>query len=322
MTVGCWLAPPSPACVDFCREEVGVTQFGGSWSESKLGCVEDYAKAYLQVMSGQHWATLHYIDAFAGRGRQTLKCAADETPDEAELENDEAETEAFLVGSALRVLRASRQSQRGFDHFTFIDAHRPSCEELRAAVSDEGPEILASCDFKCDDANEALDACLTTIDWHPGRALVFLDPFGLEVRWETVERLAATGACDVWYLFPLGGVIRMMTNSGQIPERWRVRLDELFGTSDWYDEFYPTSQGSLLGEDDMPIKDASTAHVVAYIRKRLATAFPAVSDAAILRNGNGFPLFALVLGIANRSKSAQVPALRIGNHLVRRLSTP
>ena len=138
---------------------------------------------------------------------------------------------------------------------------------------------------------------------------------------ETVLRLAATGACDVWYLFPLGGVIRMMTNSGQIPKRWRVRLDELFGNERLVRRVYPTSQESLLGEDDMPIKDASTAHVVAH-PQAAGDRVPGRVGCGYPENGNGFPLFALVLGIANRSKSAQVPALRIGNHLVKRLSTP
>jgi three-Cys-motif partner protein len=311
---------PSPDSLESCDREVEVTQFGGSWSESKLACVGEYAVAYLQVMQQQTWATLHYIDAFAGRGRQTLRGGAADALLDAELENEEAE--AFLVGSAVRVLRASCQSTRGFDHFTFIDAHRPSCDELHAVVSEECPELLPVCDFECDDANAALGTCLTTIDWRTGRALVFLDPFGLEVRWETVEALAATGACDVWYLFPLGGVIRMMTNSGQIPDSWRRRLDGLFGTTDWYDEFYPASQGSLFGEKDVPLKDASTKHVVGYIRRRLATVFPAVSDAAVLTNSRGFPLFALVLGVANPRPAAQQAALRIGNHLVKRLSTP
>lgn len=44
--------------------------------------------------------------------------------------------------------------------------------------------------------------------------------------------------------------------------------------------------------------------------------------AGVLRNSRGFPLFALLLGVANPGRPAQEAALRIGNHLVRRLSAP
>jgi len=59
---------------------------------------------------------------------------------------------------------------------------------------------------------------------------------------------------------------------------------------------------------------------VNFIRKRLKTIFPAVSNAGILRNGKGAPLFALVLGVSNPSLKAQRAALSIANHLVKDLN--
>jgi len=151
---------------------------------------------------------------------------------------------------------------------------------------------------------------------------VFLDPYGLEVGWDLVAELAATKACDVWYLFPLGGVIRMMTKSGVIPDSWSARLDGLFGTHEWYDEFYkPSPQQSLFETDDeIMLRDASTKHVVDYVRCRLDVVFAATSHAAVLRNSKGAPLFALVLGVSNPSTAAQKAALGIANHLVKGLS--
>jgi len=304
-----------------------MSRFGGSWSESKLNCVQDYARRYLQVMHKQPWANLHYVDAFAGRGKQALTSESEPNPDAAKAEllfqseTDRADTEGFLEGSALRALKASASSSRRFDRFMLIDAHKPSCQELRATIEAEYPEMLDAVEIRCEDANVALKDYLKGVNWRATRSLVFLDPFGLEVRWSTIERLAKTGACDVWYLFPLGGVIRMMTNSGQVPDLWRARLDEVFGTPDWYQEFYRATQASLFG-DTAALKDASTSHVVDYIRRRLNTVFPAVSKAGVLRNSKGFPLFALILGVANPGRPAQEAALRIGNHLVRRLSVP
>jgi three-Cys-motif partner protein len=134
--------------------------------------------------------------------------------------------------------------------------------------------------------------------------------------------LAATKGCDVWYLFPLGGVIRMMTNSGEIPAAWSTMLDRLLGTHDWHGEFYkPNPQQSLFESDNEALlKDASTQHVVDYIRSRLSSVFPAVSDAGVLRNSKGAPLFALVLGVSSTSPAAQKAALAIANHLVKDLN--
>jgi three-Cys-motif partner protein len=304
-----------------------MQQFGGSWSASKLDCVERYAQAYLKVMKNQQWCDLHYVDAFAGRGKQILKPTSAISAETLEIESffgDESEredTQEFLVGSSIRALKASRDSVKSFDRFILIDANLSSCAELRAHVESEFPEEIDNVSIECKDANIALAEYLSSVRWPKTRALVFLDPYGLEVGWKTIIRLATTKACDVWYLFPLGGVIRMMTNNGRIPQLWQARLDGLFGTHDWYDAFYrPKPQLPLFDNEQTQMqKYASTERVVTYIRQRLQTVFPAVSEAGVLRNRNGAPLFALLLGVANPNKAAQKAALNIANHLLKDL---
>jgi three-Cys-motif partner protein len=306
-----------------------MRKFGGSWSESKLDCIERYTESYLHVMQNQSWCTLDYVDAFAGRGKQALKsidAANDLVADDESFFGDESEradTEEFLVGSAIRALRASTGSARGFDRFIFIDADRGSCHELEAVVASDFASVADTVNVHCEDANAALEQYVATVDWRSTRALVFLDPYGLEVGWDLIQRLAGSGACDVWYLFPLGGVIRMMMNDGQLPDAWRTRLDLVFGTPAWHEEFYRSSgQLSLFDdiEQELLFKDASTPHVVDFVRGRLKTAFPAVSNAGILRNSKGAPLFALLLCVSNPSAKAQSAALGIANHLLRDLS--
>ncbi|MEW6074198.1 MAG: hypothetical protein AB1726_16580 [Planctomycetota bacterium] len=54
------------------------------------------------------------------------------------------------------------------------------------------------------------------------RKVLFLDPYGMQVEWVTIEAVAQTKAIDLWVLFPLGvGVNRLLTKSGEIPESWR-----------------------------------------------------------------------------------------------------
>ncbi len=302
--------------------------FGGSWSESKLDCVEKYTKSYLKVMQNQKWFTLHYVDAFAGRGKHRLKSGLQKCAVLQGLDSffgnlaEREDTEEFLVGSAIRALRASSLSSRPFDYFLFVDADQASCSELESIIQDDFGNIRDTIKVKCGDANATLEDYISKVDWNHTRALIFLDPYGLEVSWNLIKRLAKTGSSDIWYLFPLGGVLRMMTKDGHMPDPWRARLDRVFGTSKWYEEFYcQSTQRSLFGEEEEILsKNASTGHVVDFIRVRLKTVFPAISRTAILRNGKGAPLFALVLGVSNPSPSAQKAALRIANYLIEDLN--
>ena len=289
-----------------------MSSFGGAWSEQKLKCVEAYTVRYLQVMQRQSWATLHYVDAFAGRGKQQLPTSSEVSEEESLLA-----TTNFLEGSAIRALKVSSNSSRGFDKFLFIEASRSASKELDLNIKTEFSLLADRVTLLRSDANTELSRYIDTTDWRRTRSLVFLDPFGLEVHWDTIVRLAATKACDVWYLFPLVGVIRMMTNTGDIDEIWKKKLSILFGTDSWYDEFYPVTQPTIFGTVDK-IKDASTEHILRYIRARLGTEFAAVSKAAVLHNKRGFPLFALVMGVSNPNAKKQ--ALAICNHLIDQLS--
>lgn len=290
-----------------------MSSFGGAWSEQKLRCVEAYTVSYLKVMQWQSWATLHYVDAFAGRGKQQLPIQADTNEDEGLLA-----TASFLEGSALRALKVSSSATRGFDRFLFVEANRRASQQLIRNINTDYPSMAERITVLRSDANAAISSYIDHTDWSTTRGLIFLDPFGLEVRWDTIVKLASTKACDVWYLFPLVGVIRMMTNTGEIDESWKTKLNGLFGTDSWYDEFYPREQLTIFGEVDK-IKDASTDHILEYVRTRLGTVFAAVSNAAVLHNSRGFPLFALVMGVSNPNAKKQ--ALRICNHLIDQLSS-
>jgi len=304
-----------------------MATFGGPWSRLKLDCVESYAVAYLKVMQQQNWS-LHYVDAFAGQGRQQLKLVASNSDSQSENQAsfeflDQAEDQAryeFLEGSALRALKVSNEATRGFDRFVFIEASRMAKEKLAQRALVEWPAQAAKIQLLKDDANDAIADYVKNTNWAKTRALVFLDPFGLQVRWRTIEELAQTRACDVWYLFPIGGVIRMLPSSGQMDPMWEVKLDTLFGTTDWREAFYADNiQGDLFG-DASRIKNANETKILSYIKDRMRSVFAGISDFAILRNSMGYPMFALLMGVTNPSPRAVSSALRISNHLISNLN--
>ena len=290
--------------------------FGGPWSLKKLDCVESYAVNYLKVMQNQAWS-LHYVDAFAGQGRQQLKTVSS---DPGFLAEDEEARIEFLEGSAMRALKVSSQATRGFDRFIFIEASHKANEKLAERARSGWPGHSDRIRLVEDDANKALVDYEKNTNWRQTRALVFLDPFGLQVRWETIEVLAQTRACDIWYLFPIGGVIRMLPSSGQMDPRWEAKLDALFGATDWRDEFFADAkQGDLFG-DASRIKSANEDRILAYIKKRMRSVFAGVSNFAVLRNSTGYPMFALLMGVSNPSPKALASALRISNHLIANLN--
>ena len=101
--------------------------------------------------------------------------------------------------------------------------------------------------------------------------MLFLDPYGMQVEWKTIEAIAGTRAIDMWLLFPLGiGVNRLLTKTGDIPESWRHRLNVLLGNENWYEEFYTVERRpNLFGDDEARVERASVETIGRYFNDRL-----------------------------------------------------
>lgn len=160
--------------------------------------------------------------------------------------------------------------------------------------------------------------CAGPAKWKSRRAVLFLDPYGMQVEWKTIEAIASTKAIDLWLLFPLGiGVNRLLTKSGDIPDSWRQRLDLLLGTPDWYDEFYKVETSvDLFGNAlEKPIKEKMET-IGRYFNNRLKEVFAGVvEEPGVLRNSANNPLYLLCFAVGNeRGKNI---ALRIAEHLLK-----
>lgn len=168
------------------------------------------------------------------------------------------------------------------------------------------------------DANAYLtDLCLN-YNWSRNRAVLFLDPFGMQVNWTTIEAIAKTGAIDLWYLFPLGvAVNRLLKRDGAINEPLRERLNKLFGTSEWYESFYQTSiTMDMFGEQKRTIKVSDFGLVSKYFVERLNTVFPGVADNPLaLLNSRNIPLY--LLCFASGNKRGAKTAVRIAQYILK-----
>ena len=94
------------------------------------------------------------------------------------------------------------------------------------------------------EANEYLKN-LCQKSWKTRRALVFLDPYGMQVEWETIKSIAKTQAIDLWILFPLGTVNRLLKNDGEIRPSLQARLYSSFGEHELVRRFLSISETNL-----------------------------------------------------------------------------
>lgn len=291
-----------------------LQQFGGSWTEQKLQRLQEYLIAYHNALKNTSF-TLCYIDAFAGTGYNTPKAAPD---DQSPLFNDLAakDTRQFLDGSA----RIALQIPRPFDQYIFVEQHPDRCAELEKLKADF-PKLGARISPVNKEANSYLVSLCRSGDWirENRRAVVFLDPFGMQVTWDTIQAVAATKAIDLWLLFPLGiGVNRMLPKHGQIPPGWRKRLDLMFGEPDWYSAFYETHETPSLfgGTDEIAVKRADYSAISNYFVRRLKTIFPHVAENPLpLLNSSHCPLYLLCFAAGN-PKGGTI-AKRIAEHILK-----
>ena len=288
--------------------------FGGEWSVRKLECVSKYLEAYLDVFKKLDWAALWYIDAFCGSGIQGIK--------QADLTSEENAIIEFIEGSAVRALKiaASRDKlgQKTFDHFVFIECDAHKIDELKQYVRGYFPEQYDKCIFICDDVNVALPRCLSRMNWRNDRGVTFLDPCSLQLNWKTMECFVDT-CMDVWCLFPIEAIIRMLPNKHKPDESWEPKLLAVFGDMDWQSIYYQprVNQLTLFGDvDDSYERDQGIDEVLRYLQGKYETVFSKVMDPAILRGPKNNPLFALFPLIANRSPKAQAIAGNIAKYLV------
>jgi len=205
-----------------------------------------------------------------------------------------------------------------FKRYLFIERSEERAAELRKLKS-QFPDKADRIQVEVAEANDFLKQWCAQTDWRYCRAVVFLDPYGMQVDWSLIEAIANTQAIDLWILFPLGvAVNRLLTKNEPPPVEWGRALTRILGTDEWKSVFYLQQKvATLFGEEEIQPKDADFDKIAQFFVKRLKTVFTKVAENPLpLRNSTNNPLYLLCFAAGN-PKGAPT-AIKIAQHILRR----
>jgi three-Cys-motif partner protein len=135
-------------------------------------------------------------------------------------------------------------------------------------------------------------------------ALILLDPFGMQLNWESIEKLK-NKRVDVWILLPSGVIInRLLDRQGNLKNI--NKLESFFGITrdEIQKEFYESKkENTLFGEIEINHKVHNAIEKIAelYI-KRLKTIWDYVTEKPlVLYNNRNVPIYHFVFASNNKT---------------------
>lgn len=290
--------------------------FGGNWTDRKLDVLRKYLTFFTKALRKQRF-DLMYIDGFAGTGgRLVEKMIARDSP----LFGTSEQSERIDVPGSARIALETRPP---FQRMIFIERHGKrfaALQRLCARYPDIEVKTLQG------ETNQALVHLCRNTPWREAsnerrgiRAVLFLDPYGMNVEFSTLEAIAETKAIDVWYLFPLSGVYRQAERSKtKLTQAKQASITRILGTEDWKAEFYPpTDTTDLFGSTPQSQRTADVAAIESYVLKRLKAVFPTVTEPMRLHMDNGAPLYSLFFAVSNPDHRAVGLARKVANHILK-----
>jgi three-Cys-motif partner protein len=217
-----------------------AADWGGPWTETKLEAFSKYVEAYLKIMKKYNWKTI-YFDGFAGSGSRG-KSENDELWQQLKITEEE---EKVYSGAAERVLR----SKHNFDYYYFIDTDQSSLDALKEKLKDKADGKII--EYRPGDVNAQIPMLAGALKKDNYAALVFLDPFGMQIDWTSIAELKGTRS-DIWILIPTGVTVnRLLDRAGKL--KHYDKLQNFFGLpidaikSHFYKE---STEQTLFGEEE------------------------------------------------------------------------
>lgn len=297
-------------------------RFGSdAWTEKKLDALRQYLQQWRLIFDknkkAQYYKTI-YIDAFAGTGSRHEGAKNGSLSDQGGLFGEEQlpDLDDYRRGSA----RIALELPSKFDEYYFIDKNPEHTRELEQMILRDFPELASRCKIETGDGCEIVrQLCVHSKDWRRCRAVLFLDPYGMNVEWDLLERIAATKAIDLWLLWPLGvGVNRLMTKDRKPNKAWSDKLTKVLGSSDWETACYakPATMDLFPEVPASETKETDFKALEELFKTSLKRVFSGVAARGMaLRNSCGNPMYLLIFASANPVGAPT--AVRIADYLLK-----
>ena len=252
--------------------------------------------------------TLFYFDAFAGSGSRESETEEKIKAEDnlfSEVEIEEITKQTSYKGAAERVLGTDIDGF-SFNYYYFVDKDEQSLQALNQKLKNLYPDKSNCMAFKSGDANEKILELVNYAKTHPKcAALILLDPFGMQLNWETIQALKDIKHIDLWILVPSGVIInRLLTRSGKIlcPER----MEKSFGMSiDAIQQYFyqEVKEQSLFGDIVRQQKRDNTINRIAQLYlDLLGKEFSyVIKQPLVLTNSTNCPIFHFVFASHNQT---------------------
>lgn len=291
------------------------SSWGGQWTEEKLDAFEKYVNAYLTIMNvyrnRYNWKMI-YFDGFAGSGSRN----DDEVQPVSELMLNLFKEE-YIVEEELNTYKGAAErvlgiKQKGFDKYIFVDSNNKSSLLLKDRLKHFAKE--KNLEFKTSDANEQVITLASAMHQNKNVAsLVLLDPFGMQVNWNSIEKLRGTRT-DLWILIPTGVIVnRLLDKKGEL-----IHIDKLtsfFGKDEKFlrEYFYTkTQEQTLFGEIENIRKVEKPIQKIAelYIEQLHGIFNYVTPKPLVLYNSRNTPIFHFACASNNST------AIKIANEII------
>jgi three-Cys-motif partner protein len=254
----------------------------GPWAIRKHQLLRDYLIEYTKIMRGQPWCCgYEYVDAFAGTGRPRLR-------------DDSA---SYIDGSP----RVALGIPHPFSRYTFIETSRWRIECLRQLgdeFSDRTIDVIEG------DANQMLATRIVDrFRWeYKRRGIIFLDPFGANLAYRTIERIAATGSSEIFLHLPTMALNRAALRNGPnaLTGEGAAIMDRIWGSRDWRRTLFHDFRG-LSGTVEVKKRPTNAEYLGRlFVEQRLKSLFPYVTDPMVMKNSAGGDLYCLIFAGHNK----------------------
>jgi len=271
----------------------------GPWAREKLECLGKYLQAYTTILKEQSWCKGYlYIDAFAGAGKAPERQYGNPPNENDSLFSEITdyvteqgeENETYIHGSP----RIALDIKFPFTEYIFIESDRKRLDELHKLQQEYGQSRNIT--ILDGDANKIIQNIIlhnNGYDWQKYRAVTFLDPFGMQVPWNTIESLGKTKAIEVFLNLPVGMAIqRLLPRTGEFTSSKKQKLTKYFGSTEWEQIVYEINP-DMFGHK--VTKNPDTGERLAkWYQQRLKKAFGFSPKPRLIKNTRGTHLYYLI----------------------------